>query len=891
MKLKNGTRRFLTAFVLLASLFPKGVQGDGSSVSVNPFVFQGTSGEVVEILVPQEKIDLELTLTGPDGKPRLRVDRPNGVWGNERLLFPLDETGSWSVQVLNGKLIVPIDPGKIVIHKNPPGRTTADAEAFVHFHSIRVQKDSKALQALIPNLPVWLREEARLELALLFESRGENVEGLNYWKTIQPEGFQKEGALPLEAVYCWLGARFFENSQKISEAKHFFLEASKRFATIGDRVRWAKVIVEVGRMERRLGNLDEAERLYLQGLPLLVQGTRDRVLGDLNYANLLIERGRFGAARRVLGVAAGVVEKSRDPRLKMGILQALARVDGNLGFPEIAEARLVRDLLPLREKLPPDDQALVLADLAETKRQCKKLNEALNLSREAETVAQSPRLKSVAQKVRGAILFDLGQTDAAIDLGRKALENFPPADPYTISVQLEIAGQLIRAGNPAEGLEIARKYTSNPSLEISAIAAVLAGQCALRLGDRPSVEANFRIAAAAYESLSGEVGTVAEKRALGRKFFVLPGLGAAAVPDNPGEAVRRLERFRCRTSFPVGRDVLPSLTSAARQEAESRRALLLAKGDPDSLAAAARIAGDLLLDQDDEAPAKIPAFPDNLWERLEPGEVVVYEVTLPEVFYLVCRRNGVSRSARMPKVLPGERKIFVPDPVKESGAEPSGWIEVSSLGLYLTLKDSRSDTEQGVLGISLTGKVGGLPVLPGTVRDLSGIQPDLVRMLGGPLDEEGLRSELTAVKPSVVHFGTHGAPDEVIAGKTAIIIEGRNGPLPITARVFRNLPASPRLVVLAACRTTFGPRFGAEGRDDLPAEIIRSGVPCVVAADGPLEDGYAGKFFQVFYRKLVTGKSVSESLKLALAACGPPPEGTRIRQFGADAVPFGGRHS
>lgn len=875
----------------MVSLLPKRVQGDGSSVPVNLFVFQGTSGEVVEILVPQDGTDLELTLTGPDGKSRLRADRPNGVWGNERLLFPIDETGSWSVRFFQGKSIVSIDPKKIVMQNNPPGRTKADAEAFVRFHSIRVQKDPKALQALIPNLPVWLREEARLELALLFETRGDYLEGLNFWKTIQPEGFQKEDALPLEAAHCWLGARFFDRTQNNEEAKHFFLEASKRFATIGDRVRKGRVIVEAGRMERRLGNLDQAERRYLEGLPLLVQGTRDRVLGDLNYAHILIERGRFGAARRVLGVAAGVVEKLGDPRLKMGIYQALVRVDNNLGFPEIAEARLVRDVLPLREKLPPDDQALILADLAEARRQCKKLTEALNLSLEAETVAKSLHFKSVAQRVRGSVLFDLGQTDAAIALGRKALENLPPADPYTINVQLEIAGQLLRAGNPSEGFEIARKHASNPSLELSARAAVVAGQCAVGLGDRPSVETYFRIAATAYESLAGEVGTVAEKRALGRKFWVLPGLGAAAVPDNPGEAIRRLERFRCRTSFPVGREVLPAVTSAARQEAESQRALLLAKGDPDSLAAAARIAGDLLLDQDDEAPAKVPAFPENLWERLEPGEVVVFEVALPEAFYLICRRNGVSRSARMPKVLPGERKIFVPDPVKESRTDQSGWIEVSSLGLYLTLKDSRSDTGQGVLGISLTSKIGGLPVLPGTVRDLSGIQPNLIRMLGGPLDENRLRSELIEVKPSVVHFGTHGAPDEVIAGKTAVIVEGRNGPLPITARVFRNLPANPRLVVLAACRTTFGPRFGAEGRDDLPSEIIRSGVPCVVAADGPLEDGYAGKFFQIFYRKLATGKSVSESLKLALAASGPPPEGTRIRQFGADVVPFGSRNS
>lgn len=877
--------------VLLASLFPKRVHGDSSSVPVNPFVFQGTSGEVVEILVPQEGADFELTLIGPDGKQRLRADRPNGVWGNERLLYVLDETGSWSVQVFQGKMIVSIDPGKIVIHKNPPGRTMAEVEAFVLFHSIRGQKNPKALQALIPNLPAWLREEARLELALLFESRGETTEGLNFWKTMNPEGFEKDGAPPLEAAYFWLGARFCDRSQNYPEAQRCFLEASKRFVTIGDRGRKGMVVAEAGRVARRQGNLDEAERLYLEGLPLLVPGTKSRVLGDLGYAEILIDRGRFGAARRVLRVVTGVVEKLGDPRLKMGIHQALAKVDYNLGFPEIAEARLVRDVLPLLRKLPPDDQALVLADLAETKRRCNKLTESLNLSREAETVAQSLRIKSVAQKARAAALFDLGQTEAAIALGRKALENLPPTDPYTINVQLDIAGQLLRAGNPAEGLEIARKYTSNPSLELSAKAAVVAGQSAVKLGDRAAVEAYFRIAATAYEGLTGEVGTVAEKRALGRKFWVLPGLGAAAVPDNPGEGIRRLERFRCRTSFPVGRDVLPSVTSAARQEAESTRALLLAKGDPDSLAAAARIAGDLLLDQDDEAPARIPAFPDNLWERLEPGEVVVYEVVLPETFYLVCRRNGVSRSAKMPKVLPGERKIFVPDPVKEARTEPSGWIEVSSLGLYLTLKDSRSDTGQGVLGISLTGKVGGLPVLPGTVRDLSGIQPDLVRMLGGPLDEDRLRSELTAVKPSVVHFGTHGAPDEVIAGKTAVIIEGRNGPLPITARVFRNLPATPRLVVLAACRTTFGPRFGAEGRDDLPAEIIRSGVPCVVAADGPLEDGYAGKFFQVFYRKLATGKSVSESLKLALAASGPPPEGTRIRQFGADVVPFSSRNS
>ncbi len=874
------------AFVLLVSLFPRGVRGDGASVSVEPFVFQGTSGEIVEILVPQEGADLELTLTGPDGRPRLRVDRPNGVWGRERILYPLDESGSWSVQVFKGKSVVSIDSRKVVIHKNPPGRTKADSLAFVHFHSIRTQKDSNALQTLIPNLPSWLRDEALLEMALLLESRADYTEGVKVWKTIQPEGFPKEDALPLEAAYCWLGGRFFDRTQNNEEAKHYFLEASKRFTAIGDRVRKGRVIVEAGRMERRLGNLDEAERLYLEGLPMLQQGTRDRVLGDLNYANILIERGRFGAARRVLGVAAGVAEKFGDSRLKMGIHQALARVDCNLGFPEIAEARLVRDLLPLREKLPADDQALVLADMAETKRQCKKLTEALSLSREAETVAQSNWLKYVALKVRESVLFDLGQTDAAIALGRQVLENLPPADPYTINVQLEIAGQLLRMGKSAEGLEIARKYTSNPSLELSAKAAVVAGQCAIEIGDRKLAESFFGIAAKAYESLSGEVATVAEKRALGRKFWVLPGLGAAAVPDNPAEAVRRLERFRCRTSFPVGKDVIPAVTSATRRKAESERALLLAKGDPDSLAAAARIAGELLLDQDDEAPANIPPFPENLWERLEPGEVVVFEVAQPESFFLVCRQGGVVRSSKIPKILPGERKIFIPDPVRESQTDTTGWIEVSSLGLYLTLRDSRTTAGPAVLGISLTGQIGGLPVLPGAVRDLSGIQANLIRMVGGPLDEDRLRAELTEVKPSIVHFGTHGAPDEVIAGKTAVIVEGRNGPLPITARVFRNLPASPRMVVLAACRTTFGPRFGAEGRDDLPSEIIRSGIPCVVAADGPLEDAYAGKFFQVFYRKLASGKSVSESLKLALAVCGAPPEGTSIRQFGSDVAPF-----
>lgn len=885
MTSKNGTVLILFLLLLHSHFGGVGVRADSADALASEKTIRLETGVVFDASISQDGTDLELELVGPNGTSRLTADRPNGSWGTERLICPIDETGDWKIRFWSGGKPAPVDISKLTISGGSPAVTVSEAEGVRDFHIFRKQGNPEKAEQMLTRLPVWFLNEARLNTALLWEKKDAD-RSLEVWKAVDFARFEPAERNAYGAIYWWLGARLFEGKGKFSEAETRYLESLRIYRLLGDRRRTGMLTVESARMAHRLGRFDIAEQRYSEGLPLIPPGSRTRALGDYNFGEFLLEKGRFGAARRVLSNVSTVAVRLQDPKLHWMCIEMLARIDTYLGYPEVAEARLLRDALALQNQLSPDTQALLLADIAEIKRLNGKPGEALKLCREAQALARLPWTQAAVGRVLSSVLFSAGRAEEGIRCSEEALKKIPPYDPLAALLELDSADRLIRSGKPAEGLQLARKYTTGGSPDFAARAALIAAVAAFRIGDFAASESFYRQAAEEYGHLSGLAETVAEKRSLGRAYGILPGLGASLAEKDPAEALRRVERFRCRSAFPVGNNEVVSITTETRRSAESARAVLLAKGDPDSRAAAERIARDLLLDSDDESIGDIPVYSEEPWKSLEPDEVAIVAIAGPTKFFLVCRKNGVTASRRLPPVVPGERRIFIPDPFSETHVDLPGSIEASSLGLYLALRDRKSEVTENILAVGLGAEIQGLPKLTGAAGDVAGVDPKKVRIVEGPLNEDRLHQELVKVKPAIVHFGTHGAPDEVLAGKTAVLVSGSDGPLPITARVFRNLPASPQVVVLAACRTTFGPRFGCEGKDDLPTEIIRSGVPCVVAADGPLEDGYSERFFKVFYRGITRGKSVSESLKFALRTVGQPPAGTHIRIFGSDRTPF-----
>ncbi|HEX4955400.1 MAG TPA: CHAT domain-containing protein [Thermoanaerobaculia bacterium] len=127
-----------------------------------------------------------------------------------------------------------------------------------------------------------------------------------------------------------------------------------------------------------------------------------------------------------------------------------------------------------------------------------------------------------------------------------------------------------------------------------------------------------------------------------------------------------------------------------------------------------------------------------------------------------------------------------------------------------------------------------------------------------------LRELLKRAHFDVLHFIGHGEP-------AAILLEGEGGrPDPVSAQELsgmfrrrpvrgrRRSPTLPRLVVLNACDSA---RLPGSGRlDGLAQQLVRSGVPAVIAMAFPISDGTALRFSEELYDRLALGVGPEEAL-------------------------------
>jgi hypothetical protein len=160
---------------------------------------------------------------------------------------------------------------------------------------------------------------------------------------------------------------------------------------------------------------------------------------------------------------------------------------------------------------------------------------------------------------------------------------------------------------------------------------------------------------------------------------------------------------------------------------------------------------------------------------------------------------------------------------------------------------------------------------------------DLRAVLAARVDD--VRKKLADYRPSVVHFGGHGAgvdaagplsrgalgPEEsapATRGRAEILLEdegGRAVPVPIDAlaELFRLDGQPVRCVVLNACNTL------------AQAQAIAKYVDCAVGTSAPIPDAAALAFSKGFYGKLCDGGSLQEAFlagknSVALARAGDP---------------------
>ena len=119
----------------------------------------------------------------------------------------------------------------------------------------------------------------------------------------------------------------------------------------------------------------------------------------------------------------------------------------------------------------------------------------------------------------------------------------------------------------------------------------------------------------------------------------------------------------------------------------------------------------------------------------------------------------------------------------------------------------------------------------------------------------------------ILHLAAHAISDESHPERSAVLLsagaENEDGLL--QAREIEGLDLEGRIVVLSACRTVSGAVLSGEGVLSLARAFFEAGAHAVIGSRWPIRDQDAASFFDVFYRRLGEGASLSEALMQAKA--------------------------
>jgi CHAT domain-containing protein len=114
----------------------------------------------------------------------------------------------------------------------------------------------------------------------------------------------------------------------------------------------------------------------------------------------------------------------------------------------------------------------------------------------------------------------------------------------------------------------------------------------------------------------------------------------------------------------------------------------------------------------------------------------------------------------------------------------------------------------------------------------------------------------------VLHLAAHAVMDEEHPERSAVVLTpgGAKEDGLLQAREVAALDLRDRLVVLSACRSSTGALLRGEGLQSLARSFLEAGARAVVGNLWPVRDDEAEAMMAAFYRRLGSGKNVSESL-------------------------------
>ena len=211
---------------------------------------------------------------------------------------------------------------------------------------------------------------------------------------------------------------------------------------------------------------------------------------------------------------------------------------------------------------------------------------------------------------------------------------------------------------------------------------------------------------------------------------------------------------------------------------------------------------------------------------------------------------------------------------RPSGGRPAGGAFGGVIRQFTESEHRRLNPERAIFGSALViaaGKVPGENELPSVyaecdlvVRLLEATSPERVTQLDdrrGELDLVDLQNELFG-NHQVLHIASHGVYQEDRAADTGAILA--RGAM-LTVDTIRQLTSVPDVVFLNCCN------LGRIGQNRMAAGLAREfmaiGVRALVAAAWPIDDHAAQVFAETFYRELIGGRPLGDTITRARNVC------------------------
>ncbi len=397
------------------------------------------AGQILEIIVEQQGIDLSLSLFDGKGTRLRRIDSPNGEWGQESSVFRAAAAGTYRYQVRASK---DTKPGRYEIRMDilDEADTSADqrAEAAELYNRAEALRRDGGREARASALRLYERAAGHLRHTTDYRGLGlvhvriANLHRISRdsdaaldakrraLKYYRQAGLRRDTALALNRLGRW-----YRDVGHHAEALGSLQEARSIFAALGDRAREASMLNSMGRVYRTRGEIQEALRHF--GLALSMWRTLGRVLEQgttlTNIAELYILSGQLEIAESYIQQAIDCRRRARDRKGEAISITTLGRIQRRQGKLASARVNFARSLSLLPAAQNQQRQAIFLLDLGLTDFRLGDFQRARRSYTRSLTIAQ----QLGDHHTEAVALVNLGWLEDEQGLPTKALEHYQSA--------------------------------------------------------------------------------------------------------------------------------------------------------------------------------------------------------------------------------------------------------------------------------------------------------------------------------------------------------------------------------------------------------------------------------------------------------------------------------